>query len=128
VRVVLDTSILISSWQPEDDDEYAVSIVSLAEMHFGVLKASGSPELAVRVRRLSEVESEFDPIPVDHRVALSYARCAGAVNAVGRSPSPRVCDLLIAATAHVEEATLYTLNPADFRGLEQLVEVVRPTV
>jgi hypothetical protein len=32
-------------------------------------------------------------------------------------------DLLIAATAHAHSAQLYTRNPADFIGLEQLVPI-----
>ncbi len=126
LRAILDTSVLISSWHPPDEDECAISVVSLAEMHFGVLRAAGTPGLAARVRRLSEVEHEFEPIPVAGRVARSYAECAHAVVVAGRSPRPRVFDLVIAATARVEGARLYTLNPADFTGLEDLVEVVNP--
>ena len=126
MKAILDTSMLIASWQPPAGDEYALSVVSLAEMHFGVLRASGTPALAARVRRLSEVEREFDPIPVDGRVARSYAECAEAVLQAGRNPRPRVFDLLIAATAKVEGAKLYTLNAGDFTGLEDLVEVVNP--
>jgi predicted nucleic acid-binding protein len=37
-----------------------------------------------------------------------------------------VFDLVIAATARVEGAKLYTLNVDDFTGLEDLVEVVNP--
>ena len=32
-------------------------------------------------------------------------------------------NLLIAATAHAHDATLYTRNPDDFTGLEGLVDV-----
>lgn len=126
MRAILDTSVLISSWHPVDLDEYAISIVSLAELHIGVLKAAGTPALTARVRRLSEVEHEFEPIAVDGRVARSYAECAQAVVMAGRSPRPRVFDLVIAATARVEGARLYTLNPDDFMGLEDLVEIVNP--
>lgn len=124
MRAILDTSMLIASWKPVPGDEYAISIVSLAEMHFGVLRASGTPALAACVRRLSEVEREFEPIPVDGRVARSYAECAEAVVRAGRSL--RRFDLVIAATARVEGAKLYTLNVDDFAGLEGLVEVVNP--
>lgn len=124
MRAILDTSMLIASWQPPSGDEYAISIVSLAEMHLGVLRASGTPALAARVRRLSEVEREFEPIPVDGRVARSYAECAEAVVRAGGNP--RVFDLVIAATARVEGAKLYTLNVDDFTGLEDLVEAVNP--
>jgi predicted nucleic acid-binding protein len=36
----------------------------------------------------------------------------------------RAVDLLIAATALAAELPLYTRNPDDFRGLEELVAVV----
>lgn len=126
VTAILDTSVLIASWRPPDDEDYAISIVSLAEMHFGVLKAAGTPALSARLRRLGAIEHEFDPIPVDQRVARAYGECAQAVISIGRSPRPRVFDLLIAATARVEGATLYTLNPDDFRGLDGLVEIASP--
>lgn len=32
-------------------------------------------------------------------------------------------DLLVAATAHAHDAVLYTRNPADFAGLEGLIDV-----
>lgn len=126
MTAVLDTSALIAPWRPPEDDEYAISVVSLAELHFGVLKATGTPALASRLRRLGEIERAFDPIPVDVRVARAYADCAQAVAQVGRSPRPRVFDLVIAATAKVEGAKLYTFNPEDFRGLQDLVEIVTP--
>ena len=124
VSAILDTSALIAPWTPSEDEDYAISVVSLAELHFGVLKATGTPALASRLQRLSEVEHAFDPIPVDERIARAYAECAQAVLQVGRSPRPRVFDLVIAATAKVEGAKLFTFNPGDFRGLGGLVEVV----
>jgi len=33
-------------------------------------------------------------------------------------------DLLIAATAHAHEATLYTRNSSDLKGLEDLIDIV----
>lgn len=124
MTALLDTSALIAPWQPPEDDQFAISVVSLTELHYGVLKATGTPALASRLRRVSEIERAFDPIPVDVRVARAYAECAQAVARVGRSPRPRVFDLVIAATAMVEGAKLYTFNPEDFRGLQDLVEIV----
>lgn len=42
----------------------------------------------------------------------------------GRQPRRRVMDLLIAARAHAHSARLYTREPDDFQGLEDLVEIV----
>lgn len=47
-----------------------------------------------------------------------------AVVASGRGPRSRFADLLIVATAHANQVDLYTRNPDDFAGLEQLVNVV----
>jgi predicted nucleic acid-binding protein len=49
---------------------------------------------------------------------------AAAVAQSGRQPRSRVMDLLIAATAHVHGARLYTRNGADLTGLEAHLEIV----
>lgn len=69
------------------------------------------------------VESLFDALPVDEAVSRSYGRLAAAAQ-VGRRPRARVMDLLIAATAHAHDARLYTRNPKDLHGLEDLLEIV----
>lgn len=57
-------------------------------------------------------------------MARSYGRLAAAVAQSGRQPGARVMGLLIAATAHAHAARLYTANPDDFRGLDDLLEIV----
>jgi predicted nucleic acid-binding protein len=47
-----------------------------------------------------------------------------AVAETGRSHRRRVADLLIAATAHANGLTLYTRNPDDFAGLDELINVI----
>jgi predicted nucleic acid-binding protein len=78
----------------------------------------------VRLARLSGLQKRFDPLPLDEPVAESYGRLAARVVAAGRHPRGRVMDLLIAATAHAHTAILYTRNPADLNGLEDLIEIV----
>lgn len=49
----------------------------------------------------------------------------------GRKPRRRVADLMIAAIAVAEGLPLFTTNPDDFKGLDELLTVVpvtRPTV
>jgi predicted nucleic acid-binding protein len=123
MRAVLDTSVLIAGSLEALPGELAISAVSLAEIHFGVLVASDS-QRAARLRLLTALERSFDPLPVDDAVATSYGELAAAVVRSGPKPGPRSFDLLIAATAHAHGARLYTRNPDDLRGVEALVEVI----
>jgi len=124
VRALLDTSVLIATDIPDLDGELAISAVSLAELHFGVMVTADSAVRAERLRRLSILQRTFDALPVDDDVATSYGHLAAAVVGIGRQPRSRVFDLLIAATAHVHNARLYTRNPGDLVGLDDLVEIV----
>jgi predicted nucleic acid-binding protein len=72
------------------------------------------------------IERTFDALPVDEVVAREYARPAAALVAAGPKPRARLADLLIAATAAVHDATIWTRNPRDFVGLDDLVRVEVP--
>lgn len=124
MRCVLDTSVLIASGIGPLEGELAISSVSLAELHFGVLVTADSATRALRLRRLSDIERRFDALPIDENVATSYGHIATAVTKAGRQPRARVMDLLIAATAHSHDARLYTHNAKDLVGVEHLVEIV----
>jgi len=124
MRVVLDTSVLIEGRLDAIDAELAISVVSLAELNFGVLVADSSAARARRLRVLSYVERRFDPLPVDAEVASSFGLISAAVVAAGRQPRARSLDLLIAATAHAHGAALVTHHTVDFVGLEGIVDVI----
>lgn len=123
-RVILDTSAVIAASVAPIPGVLAISAVTIAELHFGVLVAKSSTVRAERLRRLSVLQQHFDALPVDEAVSVSYGRLAAAVVDAGRQPRRRVMDLLIAATAHAHGARLYTRNAADFAGLEDMVDVV----
>jgi predicted nucleic acid-binding protein len=124
VRAILDTSVLIGGPSERLDDELAISAISLAELHFGVLIAKTAESRATRLIRLAIVERSFEPLTVDDRVARSYGLLASTVVASGRRAQSRALDLMIAATAHAHQARLYTRNPADLQGVDKLIEVV----
>ncbi|CCG05755.1 Cytotoxic translational repressor of toxin-antitoxin stability system, toxin of TAS system [Blastococcus saxobsidens DD2] len=124
MRALLDTSVLIATGVGPLEGELAISAVTLAELHFGVLVAGEPAVRAERLRRLSVLQRKFDALPVDDAVAVSYGQLAAAVVAAGRQPRVRAMDLLIAATAHAHEARLYTRNAADLVGLDHLLDVV----
>lgn len=123
-RGLLDTSVLIAEQISPLPGQLAISVISVAELHFGVLVADSAQVRALRLTRLSRLQRRFDPLPVDDAVADSYGQIAAHVAASGRQPRARTMDLLIAATAHVHGAILYTRNTDDFRGLESFITVV----
>lgn len=122
-RGVLDTSVLIATDITPIPGELAISIISVAELQFGILVAKDQTARGQRLSRLSTIRRRFDPLPVDEAVADSYAQLAARVVQLGRQPRARSMDLLIAATAHAHDATVYTRNPSDFAGLEDFVTV-----
>jgi toxin FitB len=123
-RSILDTSVVIGPPIDPIPGAIAISAVTLAELHFGVLVAKTSEVRAERLRRLSTIQRHFDALPIDDAVATSYGQLAAAVVESGRQPRRRTMDLLIAATAHAHGATLYTRNVDDFLGLEKVIDLV----
>jgi toxin FitB len=126
MRALLDTSVLIGEQGPRDI-EAAISVASLTELHFGVLLATDDDERAARTQRLGAIESTFDPLPISAEVAREWGRLAAAVRKRGGQPRRRAIDLAIAATANVHRVPLLTDNVDDFRLIEDLVDVQRPS-
>lgn len=76
----------------------AISVASIAELHFGVLVAQNDDERARRTQRLGAIEATFDPLalltpPIAREWDASQRRCAFVVvsRATGRwiARSPR---------------------------------------
>ena len=105
--------------------EIAVSAITLAELAAGPHATADRAERARRQDRLQRAEATFEPIPFDAAAARAYGRVYAAIVSAGRKArGRRAVDLLIAATAVGAELPLYTRNPADFAGLQTLLEVV----
>lgn len=133
---LLDTNIVIlRRWidPTELPDEMAISAITLAELSAGPHEVRGNSEQsaydvhAERARRLEilqRVENEFDPIPFDAEAARIYGRVAAAVIGAGRKPRGRFADLMIASIAIAEGLPLFTTNPKDFVGLDELLTIV----
>jgi predicted nucleic acid-binding protein len=125
VPVLLDTSVLIAA-ESGPDDEAAISVVSLTELHFGVLVAPDEETRAHRVRRLGVIESLFDALPFDAAAARECGRLHAAVAQRGGQPRRRALDLAIAATANVHGVPLFTYNGKDFQIIQDLVDIRVP--
>jgi predicted nucleic acid-binding protein len=125
VRALLDTSVLIAHTAPQGV-EAAVSVASIAELHFGVLVAADEDERALRMQRLGAIESTFDPLPISTEIAREWGRLAAAVSMRGGQPRRRAVDLAIAATASVHGVPLLTENVADFNLVSDLVDARAP--
>jgi predicted nucleic acid-binding protein len=127
-RGIVDTSVVIDLERLDPlvlPIEVAISAVTLAELAAGPHAADDPDERARRQDRLQRAEAAFDPLPLDSEAARSYGRIYAAVVSGGRKVrGARALDLLIAATACAEQLPLYTRNPDDFRGLEDLLEIV----
>ena len=131
-RGLLDTSILIDIHSIDAaalPAELAISTLTLAELAAGPHATDDLDERARRQERLQRIESSFDALPFDASAARAYARVYAAVAGTGRKArGRRAVDLMIAAVALAAQLPLYTLNAADFAGLEELIEIVPLTI
>lgn len=126
MRSILDTSVLIDNPSIETGSRAAISTISLAELYFGALVASDPGERARRTAQLGFIESHFDALPLDEWVGRALGQLQAAVSSRGANPRSRTADLVIAATAIVHEATLFTRNYKDFKIVADLVDVREP--
>ena len=127
-RGLLDTSVLIELERLDPatlPDELAISAVTLAELAAGPHATGNADERARRQERLQRTEATFDPLPFDAAAARAYGRIYAAVTSAGRKArGRRAMDMLVAAIALSAQLPLYTGDPDDFTGLDELLEVV----
>ncbi len=127
-RGLLDTSVVIRYDEVDPvrlPAEIAISTLTLAELTAGPHAAADDLQRARRQHRLQRFEAEIEPLSFNSECARAYGSIYVATIAVGRKPrGGRSIDLMIAATALAHQLPLYTLNPKDLRGLEQLIEIV----
>ena len=122
-RGILDTSVVVLLGRLRADDlpdEPVITAVTLAELSVGPLVATTRKERAARQAVLQQAEADFHPLPFDADSARAFGRVAASLRESGRKVQARSYDAMIAATAIANELPLYTVNPDDFSGIEDL--------
>jgi len=117
---VLDTSVFIATETGRQldealiPDEVATTVVTLAELHVGVLAATTSD---IRAQRLATLESvaDIETLPVDDEAARMWARLRIYLAETGRRV--RINDLWIAAIAASRALPVVTQDD-DFAPLD----------
>jgi predicted nucleic acid-binding protein len=117
---VLDTSVLIAreSGRPLDrdrlPDQSAVTVITIAELHAGILAATDTETRSRRLATLDAV-SVVEPLPVTAEAARQWASLRVRLAEAGRSA--KVNDLWIAAVAAANDMDVVTQD-ADFDAIE----------
>lgn len=124
-RGLLDTSVFIARESGRAHGilpaTAAVSVVTIAELHLGVLIADDPKIRAQRLRTLSSVQAVFEPLPIDPPVARTFAELVAEARRQGKRP--KIMDTWIAATAVTHDLSVYTQDD-DFLAIPR-VRVVR---
>lgn len=127
---ILDTSVVIALPRLTDPgtlpDVPLITTVTLAELSVGPLVTDDREEQARRQRTLQQAEGDFDPLPFDTPAARAFGAVAASLRDSGRKPRARAYDALIAACAISRDLPLYTMNPSDFDGIDNLTVVPLP--
>ncbi len=126
-RGILDTLTVIQLSGITDPNvlpqEPLITAVTLAELSVGPLVTPDEHEREVRQAHLQQAEADFNPLPFDAMAARSFGRVAASLRRTGRKPAARTYDAMIAATALAHGLPVYTCNPRDFSGIDDLTVV-----
>jgi tRNA(fMet)-specific endonuclease VapC len=129
-RGILDTSTVILLPRLTDaarlPTEPLITTVTLAELSVGPLVAEDEQERAARQAHLQQAEADFDPLPFDAAAARAFGRVAASLRRAGRKSTARTYDAMIAATALANDLPVYTCNPDDFSGIDDLDVIAVP--
>lgn len=127
---LLDTSTVIllprlfdASVLPE---EPLISTITLAELSVGPLVAASDEERSARQAHVQQAEADFVPLPFDVAAARAFGRVAASLRRAGRKTQARTYDAMIAAVAISNGLPVYTCNPQDFLGIDDLTVVAVP--
>ncbi|WP_240437797.1 PIN domain-containing protein [Sciscionella marina] len=104
-----------------------MSILTIAELQYGVTADDNIMEQHRRRRRVQDTLDRCEVLPFDLAATEYYGTLATLVRQHGHSPRGRRMDLMIAATAARYNLPLLTHNAEDFTGLDTAVSIIDPT-
>lgn len=120
-KAIADTSVFIAQETGRElgelPEKIAVSVITVAELELGVLRATEPKARARRLSTLSRVQSTYPLLPVGAEIASCFARIAAAERARGRRL--RRHDTWIAATAMKHGAAVLTQD-SDFSSFAEV--------
>ena len=105
-----------------DEDRVFLSVISLAELRYGVERmAAGARRSRLEAWLQDELPLRFEGriLPVGHKVAEAWGRAMSLSEALGRPMG--AMDGFLAATAEVHRLTLVTRNVSDFPAMKGVV-------
>jgi predicted nucleic acid-binding protein len=128
LRFLLDTNV-VSEWvkpHPDpglaawlaaaDEDQIHISVVTIAELHYGIARmARGRRRTQLDHWLREDVSLRFENriLPIDNLVAQAWGQLVAQRETLGKPIAPM--DAFITATAEVHLLTLVTRNVADFK-------------
>jgi predicted nucleic acid-binding protein len=134
VNFLLDTN-AVSEWvkprpnpgvirwmESADEDRVFLSVISLAELRYGVERlAAGARRARLEQWLRDELPLRFEGriLPVDNDIAAAWGRTVARSEAIGRPMG--AMDAFLAATAEVHRLTLVTRNVSDFTVLKGIL-------
>ena len=113
---------LIRWTESADEDRIFLSVISLAELRYGVERlAAGARRNRLEQWLREELPLRFEGriLAVDHNVAVAWGRTVAHCETLGRPVG--VMDAFLSATAEVHRLTLVTRNVSDFPTLKTVV-------
>ena len=129
-RGILDTSVVIALTDLQGAALLPplplLTTVTLAELSVGPLVAGSDAVRSKRQENLQLAEGNFEPLPLDVAAARAFGHVSACLRRAGRKAHTRSFDAMIAAIAIANGLPLYTCNPRDFEGIDELEVVAVP--
>ena len=113
---------LIRWMESADEDRVFLSVISLAELRYGVERMpAGARRSRLEEWLLEELPIRFEGriLPVDHNIAEAWGKVVSRSEALGRPMG--IMDAFLSATAEIRRLTLVTRNVSDFPTLKAIV-------